>query len=677
MHSSYALASEDFAVERDGGSAPLDTLWPGGYQPGDRLGVILAQPMDACGCSNLICGTNTLFYDHLRDTRGVGNFFRYADTYLFGVGCEPGDFNQLDVWPLHKFVSILQPTAEAVLETINDRRITHLAIPETGARCRGEVVLSTWNAFNELVRCVVTYSPRSGKARGADVALVGNRVVESYVEQAIFSTPGIDAGFQARLRRLRRNLDRESMQCVEEYRTLPNPAAARALLGVTMVLPPGHQELTRRATPTVITPMEVPLPPFDAASLSVDAASAAAAEPIITTAAQSSPVPAAAPAFEPPPLPSDTLAHTAFDAIQRRAGGNFAEWEGWDWISDFGDPVAEHHAVREAVGVWDESPLQKWLFRGSDALQAASYAFTNDMASLEVGQARYGAFCDEHGKMLGDGVVFRGEKDDEVLVVTALPTDADHFRRILAGRDVQIEDRTERMPHVQVQGPRSRELVAALTNEDVRGLRYFRFIPRPVRVGGVDGCLVARTGYSGEIGYEIYCPPEGAEQLWQSLLDQGAGLGIRPYGLAAVESLRIESGLIFIGFDYFQGATSPYHVNLDKVIRLDHEFHGRDALAAEYESGITHRLVTLVIHGEEAPDYNTPVSRHGRPIGKLTSPSAGRSPTVDRIIGIACLEVEHAALGTQVEVTLPDGRTAPAVVDVFPIYDPEKRRPRS
>ncbi len=198
-----------------------------------------------------------------------------------------------------------------------------------------------------------------------------------------------------------------------------------------------------------------------------------------------------------------------------------------------------------------------------------------------------------------------------------------------------------------------------------------------MRVGGVDGCLVARTGYSGEIGYEIYCPPEGAEQLWQSLLDQGAGLGIRPYGLAAVESLRIESGLIFIGFDYFQGATSPYHVNLDKVIRLDHEFHGRDALAAEHEAGITHRLVTLVIHGEEAPDYNTPVSRHGRPIGKLTSPSAGRSPTVDRIIGIACLEVEHAALGTQVEVTLPDGRTAPAVVDVFPIYDPEKRRPRS
>ena len=148
------------------------------------------SPMDPCGCSNLICATNTLFYDVLRDTRGTGGFFRYADTYLIGVGCEPGDFNQLDVWPMHKFVGVLQPTAEAVLETINDRRITLLVLPEVGLRCRGEVVLSTWNALLAQVRCVVTYSPRTGRARGGDVGLLGNKIVESYVEQAIFSTPG-------------------------------------------------------------------------------------------------------------------------------------------------------------------------------------------------------------------------------------------------------------------------------------------------------------------------------------------------------------------------------------------------------------------------------------------------------------------------------------------------------
>ena len=223
-----------------------------------------------------------------------------------------------------------------------------------------------------------------GKARGADVALVGNRVVESYVEQAIFSTPGIDAGFQARLRRLRRNLDREPMQCVEEYRTLPNAAAARALLGVTMVLPPGHQELTRRATPTVISPVELPLPPFDASSLPLT-------PPALRSAEQAHRRRRAA-RRRAPPLPSDTLAAHGLrrDPAARRAATS-REWEGWDWISDFGDPVAEHHAVREAVGIWDESPLQKWMFRGPDALAAADYCFTNDMASLEVGQCRYGA----------------------------------------------------------------------------------------------------------------------------------------------------------------------------------------------------------------------------------------------------------------------------------------------
>src|SRR3954463_10064261 len=301
MHSSYWLPASDFSVEREGASSPLAALWPG-YRPDDRLGIVLANPMDACGCSNLICGTNTLFYDQLREARGVGNFFRYADTFLFGVGCEPGDFNQLDVWPLHKFVTVLQPTSEALIEMINDRRITLLALPETGARCRGEVVLSTWNTFCETVRCVVTYSPRTGKARSADVTLVGNRVVESYVEQAIFSTPGIGAGEQARMRRLRRNLDREPMQCAEEYRTLPNAAAARALLGVTQVLPPGHQELTRRATPTTIVPVEQPMPALEGDAAPFDIAAAAALQ--VEQPAPSGVYP-------------DGLLHTGFDGIQR------------------------------------------------------------------------------------------------------------------------------------------------------------------------------------------------------------------------------------------------------------------------------------------------------------------------------------------------------------------------
>ncbi len=361
-------------------------------------------------------------------------------------------------------------------------------------------------------------------------------------------------------------------------------------------------------------------------------------------------------------------------------GGQFAEWEGWDWISDFGDPVGEHHAVRETVGLWDESTLQKWAFRGPDALAAADYCFTSDMAGLATGQARYGPFCDERGHMLGDGVVYNtADPELGVLAVTALATDGDHFRKVAAakGFDVEIVERTDEMPHLQLQGPKSRELLTSLTDADIAGLRYFRFL-EGVTIGGVEGCIVSRTGYSGEIGYEIFTTPANAERLWTALLDAGQSLGLRPYGLAAVESLRIESGLIFLGYDYFPAHTSPFHMNLERMIKLDKpDFVGKDALVAEHQSGITHCMVTLVIGGEDAPEYNSPVYRHGREIGRLLSPSAGRSPTVDRLIGMACIEIELSEIGTPVDVALADGRTVPALVDQFPIYDPEKKRPRA
>ena len=132
-------------------------------------------------------------------------------------------------------------------------------------------------------------------------------------------------------------------------------------------------------------------------------------------------------------------------------------------------------------------------------------------------------------------LLFRGDDPENVLVVTALDTDADHFRRITGDFGIEITEHTMEMPHLQVQGPRSRELLSAVTDADIAGLRYFRFLTEPVSVCGAP-CYVARTGYSGELGYEVFCEPGDAEKVWQGLLDQGAAMGIRPYGLAAVES---------------------------------------------------------------------------------------------------------------------------------------------
>jgi aminomethyltransferase len=211
-------------------------------------------------------------------------------------------------------------------------------------------------------------------------------------------------------------------------------------------------------------------------------------------------------------------------------------------------------------------------------------------------------------------------------------------------------------------------VLADLTDEEIEGLPYFRFFPHQVHVGRVPS-WVSRTGYSGELGYEIFCDPDYAEELWETL----TGAGAKPYGLAAVETLRIESGLIFIGYDYFQHETDPFDMSLDKVIRLDAgDFHGKAALEETGENP-PRRLVTLVVEGGEVPEYGAAVTKGGEPAGTLTSPC--ESPTLGKVIGMAVLNSEHASKGETVEVAVGDG-TAQATVDDLPVYDPEKRRPR-
>ena len=362
------------------------------------------------------------------------------------------------------------------------------------------------------------------------------------------------------------------------------------------------------------------------------------------------------------------IIRTAFDRVQRELGCEFMDWEGWYWPSHFGDSVAEHQAVRNDVGVWDASPLRKWGFSGADALAAADRVFTNDMLGLETGQVRYAPFCDENGKMVGDGTVFK-VSDTNCIVVTALDSDLDHFKSVVGGLDVEITPMTEATPQVGINGPRSKELVQSICEADVSSLRYFRFWPEQVKVGGVP-CWVSRTGYSGELGFELFCSPDGAEQLWAAVV----GAGARPYGLSAVETIRIESGLIFIGYDYFQHETSPYDMSLDKMIRFDGpDFCGKAALAAE-AADPPRRLVTLVLDGGDAPEYGAAVTKDGAPVGTLTSPC--ESPTLGQVIGMAVLDTGRATIGERVEVALGDGVVGAAVA-ALPIYDPGKARPRA
>jgi aminomethyltransferase len=375
---------------------------------------------------------------------------------------------------------------------------------------------------------------------------------------------------------------------------------------------------------------------------------------------------------------ADELKRTAFDGVQRELGAEWTDWEGWAWADHFGDPIAEHQATRQASNLWDESPLRKWDMRGPDALRLADLLFTNDMASLEVGQVRYGALCDEDGMMIMDGTVFN-LGDDHAFSITSYDSDLDHFKQVRDdnGLDVELADVTPDMPHLQVQGPKSRDILAPITDgTDLHSLRYFRFVPEDVRVGGVP-CMVSRTGYSGELGYELYCRPEHAADLWRAVLDAGRPEGMRPIGLSAIETIRIESGLLFPDIDYFPHKTDPFEVRLDKVVRVDKpgDFLGRDALRRIAEQGTPRLLTTLVLEGDQVPEYGAAVSQDGREVGIVRSPC--QSPTFDmQVIAMAAVDRELNREGTELDVALGDG-TARARVAPFPRYDTEKRRPRA
>jgi aminomethyltransferase len=361
---------------------------------------------------------------------------------------------------------------------------------------------------------------------------------------------------------------------------------------------------------------------------------------------------------------------SAFHEVTAAHGGSHYEDGGWMWLAGFGDVAKEYAAIRDDVAVWDVSPLNKWEFRGPDALRGVQRSFSNDVLGLEVGQARYGAFVDADGLVVDDATVFNSAREDHCWVMTNGRDHEAFFGDLLADLDAHVEWITPSMPHIGVIGPRSREVVQKLTEEDLASLRYFRFIPRPVRVAGVDVHL-SRTGYGGELGYELFLlDPNDAETLWNAVMD----VGVTPIGTDAIEVARVEAGLVIYDYDYEPHQRTPFDLNLDRMVRLDRGlgFTGEDALRA-VAADPPHRFVTLRYEAAALPEYGATVTKDGEEVGVLTSPTD--SPRFGKI-GLAVIDSAQASIGNTVEVTVGDG-VVPARVDVLPIYDTDKKRPRS
>lgn len=352
--------------------------------------------------------------------------------------------------------------------------------------------------------------------------------------------------------------------------------------------------------------------------------------------------------------------------VQAGQGAVFEDYDGWVWTLNLGDALGEYEALRSDVVMWDVYGLVKWDVRGPDAIAAVQRVFTNVIGALEPGQVRYGAIVDAAGALVDDGTVFRHE-GDHLWVMTNGTTFADHLAALTPGLDVTVENRLHEMPLISVQGPRSREVLQGLTDLDLSALPYFRFAPDPVDVAGIRA-HVLHTGFSGELGFELVTARGDAPALWTAL---GAA-GVRPIGFEAVEIARVEAGLIIHEQDYLPGEQTPYDVGLDRLVKLDVDFAGRDTLR-ELSAAPPNRFVTLTLDGDASPELGADVLAAGEVVGCVTSPV--ESPRFGRI-ALARVRRDAAPDGGVVDVAVGDG-TVRATVAHDCAYDPGKLRVRA
>ena len=393
-----------------------------------------------------------------------------------------------------------------------------------------------------------------------------------------------------------------------------------------------------------------------------------------------------------------TAFHTRTEPLNRKM--QWREWSGYYASSVYADAHdIEYNAIREAAALIDVSPLYKYRVTGPDAPRLVNRVITRDATKLGVGQVYYTPWCDEHGKVIDDGTVHRLAETEYRW------TAADPQHRWLTmnarGLNIHVEDETEAVAAVALQGPFARAVLEAATNERFAGLGYFR--RRPSRIAGIV-VDVSRTGYTGDLGYEVWIPAEHAVAAWDALMDAGAAYGIRPAGMLALDVVRLEAGLILLEVDYTSARHalnpeqnySPYEIGLGRLVDLKKaDFVGKLALARESAAaGPKRRLVgiTLDWNGIEGlysaqdlpPAISASVDRSSKPvfggragsqIGKVTS--LGWSPILKQAIGLASVPSTYEAPGSkfQVEWTVEGRRgRVEATVVRLPFLDLARKR---
>jgi aminomethyltransferase len=376
---------------------------------------------------------------------------------------------------------------------------------------------------------------------------------------------------------------------------------------------------------------------------------------------------------------------------------NYREWSGYYAVSSY-EPHHEHeyNAIRNAAALIDISPLFKYRVTGKDATRLVDRVITRDMRKVSVGQVIYTPWCDEHGKVIDDGTVSRLEEN--TYRWTAADPSLRWFTQNASGMDVRIEDISESTSALALQGPTSGRLLERLVpNADIENLKYFR-----VTTGTIAGAPVeiSRTGYTGDLGYEIWIATDEAVQVWDALMEAGRAFDIHPAGMLALDVARIEAGLLLIDIDFNSSKKaliaeqkySPFEMGLGRLVHTNkNRFIGQAALIAEQKAGSPREIVGLEIDWPEveslyekvglppavspiASRVSVPVLKDGTQVGKATSSTW--SPTLKKMIALATVKHPHTRLGTrlQFEVTVEAKRHhVRATVVKTPFFNPKRK----
>ena len=362
-----------------------------------------------------------------------------------------------------------------------------------------------------------------------------------------------------------------------------------------------------------------------------------------------------------------SLRATPLNSVHRALGAKLVDFGGWEMPVQYSGIVEEHQAVRTGVGLFDVSHMGEIEIRGSEAQTLADFVTTNHVAKLQIGQAQYAGLLYSHGGFADDILIHKLASDHYFLCVNATnqQKDFEHIRA-LNRFDARVDLTSDHYAQLAIQGPQARATLQKLTAVELSRIRYYWFIDTTL-----DGspARIAHTGYTGEDGYEIYVAPEVAERIWNRVLDAGEEFSIKPCGLGARNTLRLEARMALYGHE-IDASISPWEAGLDWIVKLDKgDFAGREALVEQKQKGVRRQLVGFEMRGRGIARDGYEVWLDGAPAGWVTSGSP--SPTLNKSIGLCYLPAGAAGIGRTIQILVRS-----QLVDAVTVETPFYRRAR-